>query len=134
MIWKHVLAGALASTLLAAMALPAAGGNDWHDGYHGYSSHGHDLRGHDLSRHGERGHGRADTRKLTPSIGYTTPVTRVRGVGTFSRSVWVIHNEGKPDRLQPAPKATIIKVDDRYFRRSDPCSYESGVCVIRAAN
>jgi hypothetical protein len=37
-------------------------------------------------------------------------------------------------RPQPAPIAKIIQVDDRYFRRSDPCSYESGVCVIRAAN
>lgn len=124
MIWKHVLAGALASTLLAAMALPAAGGNDWHDGFRGYSPHGRDLRGH----------GHTDSRKFTQPIGYTTPVTRVRGVGTFSRSVWVIHSEGTLDRLLSAPKATIIKVDDRYFRRSDPCSYESGVCVIRAAN
>lgn len=120
MITKQLLAGALASTLLAAMALPvAASGNDWQNGYRG---------------HGARGYGHPDSRKFSRSIGYTTPVTHVRGVGTFSRSVWVIHGIEKTSRPQPAPIAKIIQVDDRYFRRSDPCSYESGVCVIRAAN
>lgn len=134
MIGKHVLAGALASTLLATMALPAAGGNDWHDGSRGYSPHGRDLRGQQFGGHAAPGHGHPDSRKLTRSIGYTSPVTRVRGVGTFSRSVWVINTTENVDRPRPAPKATIIKVDDRYFRHSDPCSYESGVCVIRAAD
>ena len=120
MIKKQLLAGALASTVLAAMALPvAASGNDWQNDYRG---------------HGARGHGHPDSRKFSRSIGYTTPVTHVRGVGTFSRSVWVIHGIEKMSRPQPAPIAKIIQVDDRYFHRSDPCSYESGVCVIRAAN
>ncbi|WP_029617460.1 hypothetical protein [Pseudorhizobium marinum] len=121
MIGKQLLLVALASGLFGMMELPAiAGGNDWRDG----GSRGHSLRDH----------GHSDFRNLGRSIGYTTPVTHVPGVGTFSRSVWVIRRTEKVDRPQPAPKATIIQVDESYLRRSDPCSCESGVCVIRAAN
>ena len=102
-----------ASMLLAAGASPAAAGSDgWKGGLRGYG-HFH------VARSGS-------------AIGYTTPVLRVRGVGTFSRSVWTIGHWEASELPRLAPKAKVILVDDKYLARSGGCSYEAGVCVVRA--
>lgn len=64
---------------------------------------------------------------IIPGLGTfagTISALRVRGVGTY---FYVEGFGGKKQEMIPAPKAKIISVEsDR-----DPCSYESGVCVIR---
>lgn len=109
---KQMLAGAIGSMLLAVIAQPVMAGSK--------SLH-HDS-------HGKR---YVHFQKSAPSIGYTSPVRRLHGVGTFSRSVWAISSTESASAREPAPRATIIEVDDYYFNRFDPCSYEERVCVIR---
>ncbi len=113
---KHFAGRIFASlAVAAAMAWPVAAADGWNSSY----------RGSDYQYHYRSG----------PFIGSTTPVSRLRGVGSFSRSVWVIDR----DRLKApilAPKATILHVSSsfRLGALSNACSYEAGVCVIRAGN
>ena len=107
------------ASLVAASALPAlAGSKSWGNSSAGYGYH-HDYRPHYRS-----------------PIGYNTPASRISGVGTLSRSVWVSNpfKTARP-RLSPlAPLATIIHVTPSASFRSTACTYEAGVCVIRAGN
>lgn len=108
---------ALASALLAASALPAPAGNKtWSTGSSSY------------------GFSNYHQRHYHPSIGYTTPVTRLRGAGLFSRSVWASGGIAGASRSQLQPLATIIHVKPPSTFRSTACAYEAGVCVIRAGN
>jgi hypothetical protein len=108
------------ASLVAASALPAlAGGKSWGHSSASYGYH-HDYRPHYRS-----------------PIGYTTPASRISGVGTLSRSVWVSGNPFRAarPRLSPlAPLATIIHVTPSASFRSIACAYEAGVCVIRVGN
>lgn len=96
--------------------------------------------GYNSSRHGGGYH----HFKPRPSGGYTNPVSRIRGVGTFSSSSWALDLdrllEGSVTRYlsagpELAPKAKIIHVDSTLSAKSweprNACSYEAGVCVIR---
>lgn len=104
--------------LLAITTLPAhADSKIWGNSSTGYGVHHH----YDRSHH-------------RPSIGYTTPARQLRGVGTFSRSVWVSRRFHQVERRQFAPLATIIHVTPPGSFRSPACAYEAGVCVIRAEN
>ncbi|CAD7042704.1 hypothetical protein REJC140_01180 [Pseudorhizobium endolithicum] len=114
---KRLALRAFLCSVAAAAAWPAAAGDGWNSSARGSGYH-HYYR-------------------AAPSIGYTSPVTRIPRVGTFSRSVWVVD----PNRLKSRapmlrPKATIIHVGDglRLNGFKNPCSYEAGVCVIRANN
>jgi len=105
---------ALVSFLGAVAAGPSLAGDGW-----GASSRG-------LGHHRHYGTARP--------LGYTSPVMRVPRTGTFSRSVWVMnrgHLRSRPPVL--LPKATILHVGSpsATYGFPDPCSYESGVCVIR---
>lgn len=115
---KTLFASTVLSALVVATAWPAAAGDGWNSSAYGHSQH--HIR-------------------TTPSIGYTSPVTRLRG-SSFSRSVWVIDSNRAKTAVNPAlaPKATIIHVgSDTHLRgtlQEDACAYEAGVCVIRAGN
>ena len=115
---KTLFASTALSALVVATAWPAAAGNSWNSSSYGYGQH--HIR-------------------TTPSIGYTSPVTRLHG-SSFSRSVWVINSNRAKTAVNPvlAPKATIIHVrSETHLRGSsqeDACAYEAGVCVIRAGN
>lgn len=64
---------------------------------------------------------------IVPGLGTfagTISALRVRGVGTY---FYVEGFGGNRRDMIPAPKAKIISVETER----DPCSYESGVCVIR---
>lgn len=64
---------------------------------------------------------------IVPGLGTfagTISALRVRGVGTY---FYVEGFGGTKRDMIPAPKAKIISVETER----DPCSYESGVCVIR---
>lgn len=109
---RYLAIAATLAPMLFVSTLPAhAGSRSWTGGSDGYGYHFYHKRG--------------------PSIGYTTPVSRIRGVGTFSRSVWAISRYDQAERSALAPLATIIHVDPSTFR-SKACSYEAGVCVVRA--
>lgn len=79
--------------------------------------------------------------KTRPSIGYTNPVTRIRGVGTFASSSWAFNLDRLGDSIrdfpiggpQLAPRAKVIDVesDIGLLAPRNACSYEAGVCVIR---
>ena len=81
--------------------------------------------------------------KWRPSIGYTNPVSRIRGVGTFSSSSWAFNLDRVAGSIrdyrisgpQLAPKAKVIDVESEppggFFNPRNACSYEMGVCVIR---
>ena len=104
--------------LLVLTALPAhADSKSWGKRFIGYGIHHH----YDRSHH-------------RPSIGYTSPARQHRGIGTFSRSVWVSSRFPADERPQFAPLAIIIHVSPPGSFRSTACSYEAGVCVIRAGN
>lgn len=105
------IAAALLPLLVAPTSSSFAGSSEWAGTSRGYGYHQH--------------------RYNRPSIGYTTPVSRIRGLGTFSRSVWAISRYDRARRSALAPLATIIHVDPSTFR-SGGCSYEAGVCVVRA--
>lgn len=113
----RIIGKAFAVGLLMAAASPVSAGDGWHGSSRGFDHHHH----------------------VMPTVGYTTPVTRVAGVGTFSRSVWAISREdmGNPPGASFAPKASIIHVDGKMrsgsASPSSACSYEAGVCVIRPA-
>src|SRR3546814_657910 len=115
---KALVASTFLSAFVVATAWSAVVGNSWNSSSHGYGQH--HIR-------------------TMPSIGYTSPVTRLRG-SSFSRSVWVINSDRAKTAANPilAPKATIIHVgSDAQLRgslRQDACAYEAGVCVIRAGN
>ena len=116
---KHFVGRILVSlAVAAAVAWPVAAADGWNNSYRGSGYQYHYRSG--------------------PFIGSTTPVSRLRGVGTFSRSVWVIDRNRLKARQAPvlAPKATIIHVSSglKLGGLSNACSYEAGVCVIRAGN
>lgn len=115
---KHVVWKAVAAALLIAAAAPASAGDGWSSSTRGFGHQHHQRFG--------------------PTVGYTTPVTRVAGVGTFSRSVWVLNRDHMGTSATPplAPRAKIIDVDSAMrsgsTSPSSACSYEAGVCVIRS--
>ncbi|MCF6368849.1 hypothetical protein [Rhizobium halophilum] len=111
---KPFIVGALASAVALAAAYPVFAGNGWNSSSHGFGYRHYDGGG--------------------SSVGYSGPVTHVRRVGTFSRSVWVFHRDrARVPAPVLAPKATITHVDSnlRVQGAASACSYEAGVCVIR---
>jgi hypothetical protein len=112
---KRLALRAFLSFVAAAAAWPAAARDGWNSSTRGSGYH-HYYR-------------------AAPSIGYSSPVMRVPRVGTFGRSVWVVNRKRLQSRAPMLlPKATIIHVGDglRPGGLATPCSYEAGVCVIRA--
>ncbi|MCJ8520200.1 hypothetical protein ABID21_003291 [Pseudorhizobium tarimense] len=109
---RYLAIAAALAPMLFVSTLPAhAESRSWTGGSHGYGYHHY--------------------HKSRSPVGYTTPVARVREVGTFSRSVWAISRYEQAERSALAPLATIIHVDPSSFG-SSACSYEAGVCVVRA--
>jgi len=105
---------AIGCALAMSAIYPAFAGNGWNSSSRGYGHHHYQNAG--------------------PSVGYSSPVTDLRRIGTFSRSVWVINRNGSATPAPIlAPKATIIHVDSglRLGGSANACSYEAGVCVIR---
>ena len=111
---KPFTVAALACALAISAAYPALAGNGWNSSSRSFGHHHYHKAG--------------------PSVGYSSPVTHLRLIGTFSRSVWVM-NPGNLRSRSPVllPKATILHVGSPSapYGFPDPCSYESGVCVIR---